>query len=283
MGRIIGLEGKYSRLVQSLHLHYTAPWFLLLRPTADAEVYGEHHNEVTFVGYLEGLTLSLYDKTPWMFGYRVFTSFEWVHDVPLRLRLSAPMIHANNTQSFGAGVTYDARNNMFDPTKGLLITSDAELAGLVGKGTNHFYKFMFDVRGFFPLSHILNAASAGYVDGYGIDKTVVPPQELFYAGSERIRPVRGYAPGGVGDTADGRLVLVLNVLELRLAITPWLKIAGFVWESMPLFSVHDLRWTAGPGIRIRTPVGLLSIDLGIRLNGSTTGKTGFSISIVEPF
>jgi outer membrane protein insertion porin family len=293
LGRTIGLEGKYSRLIQSLHLHYTAPWFLLLPPTAEAEVYGEHHNEVTFTGYLEGLTLSLFAKTPWNFGYRVYTTFEWVNGVMVQPRQStlSSMIHGNNTQSFGTGVTYDLRDNIFDPSKGLLITSDVELAGLVGKGTNHFYKFMLDVREYLPIGHVLSAASAaiaGYINGYGIDKAVVPPQELFYAGSETIRPVRGYAPGGVGDTVGGRLVLVLNVLELRFAITKWLKIAGFadagfVWASKSLFSVNDLRWTAGPGMRIRTPIGILSTDLGIRLNGPTIGKTGFSISIGEPF
>jgi outer membrane translocation and assembly module TamA len=81
---------------------------------------------------------------------------------------------------------------------------------------------------------------------------------------------------------------VANILELRLAVTKWLKIAGFVdagsvWASTSQVSGRDLRWTAGPGIRIRTPVGLLSADMGIRLNGPTAGKTGFSISVGEPF
>jgi outer membrane protein insertion porin family len=293
LGRIIGIDGKYSRLIQSLHLHYTVPWFFLLPPTAEADAYGEHHNEITFTGYLEGLTLSLFARTTWNFGYRVFTTFEWVNDVgiPPQQSTLAPMIHGNNTQSFGTGFTYDIRDNIFDPAKGLLVTSDAELAGLVGAWTNHFYKFMMDVRGYLPVAHFLNAATAataGYVNGYGEDKAVVPPQELFYTGSERIRPVRGYAPGGVGDSVGGRLVLVLNVLELRFALAKWLIIAGFadagfVWGSVSQFALQDLRWTAGPGIRIRTPIGLLSADLGIRLNGPTMGKFGFSISIGEPF
>jgi outer membrane protein insertion porin family len=293
LGRTIGLDGKYSRLIQSLHLHYTAPWAFLLPPTAEADVYGEHHDEVTFTGYLEGMTLSLFAIALGNFGYRVFTTFELVQGVavpPLQPTF-LPMIHGNNTQSFGTGFTYDTRDNIFDPAKGLLATTDAELAGLVGAGTNHFYKLMMDLRGYFPIVHSLDAAAAaaaGYVNGYGIDKAVVPPQELFYAGSESVRPVRGYAPGGIGDSAGGRLILVLNVLELRFAIVKWLKIAGFtdagfVWASKSLFSLHDLRWTAGPGIRIRTPVGLLSTDLGVRLNGPTRGKFGFSISIGEPF
>jgi len=293
LGRTVGLVGKYTQLIQSLHLHYTAPWIFLLPPTAEAEVYGEHHNEVTFTGDLKGLTLSLFAKTRWNFGYRVFTSFEWVNGVVVQSQLSrlSRMIHGNNTQSFGAGFTMDLRNNIFDPVKGLLVTSDAELAGLIGTGTNHFYKFMIDLRGYFHVAHFLHAATAaaaGYVKGYGVDKAVVPPQELFYAGSERIRPVRGYAPGGVGDAVGGRLALVLNVLEFRFSAANWLKIAGFadagyVWTSMSQFAVRDLRWTAGPGIRIRTPVGMLSMDVGIRLNGPTRGKTGLSVSIGEPF
>ena len=293
LGRTIGLDGKYSQLIQSLHVLYTAPWFLLLPPTAAADLYWEHHDEVTFTGYLEGLTMSLSAKTSWNLGYRVYTTFEWVYGVtiqPQQTPLTA-MVHGNNTQSFGTGFTYDIRDNVFDPTKGLFASSDAELAGLIGVGTNHFYKLIMDVRGYVPLTRRLNAASAamaGYVNGYGVDKAVVPPQELLYAGSELIRPVRGYAPGGVGDSAGGRLVLALNILELRFALVKWLKIAGFTdagcaWASSSLFSLRDLRFTAGPGIRIRTPVGMLSTDLGIRLNGPTRGKTGFSISIGEPF
>jgi outer membrane protein assembly factor BamA len=100
--------------------------------------------------------------------------------------------------------------------------------------------------------------------------------------------LRGYAPGGIGDSVGGRLALVANVLELRFAVVKWLKIAGFadagfVWRSASLFDLRDLRWTAGPGLRIRTPIGLLSTDLGIRLDGPTRGNYGFSVSIGEPF
>jgi outer membrane protein insertion porin family len=293
LGRTIGLYGKYNRLIKSLHLHYTVPWFLMLAPTAEAEAYGEHHDEVTFTGDLKGLTLSLLGKTQWNFGYRMFTSFEWVNGLTVKPQLSglSRLAHYNNTQSFGIGFTVDFRDNLFDPVKGLLVTSDAELAGLIGTGTNHFYKFMVDVRGYFPVVHHLygaTAAAAGYVNGYGADKAVVPPQELFYAGSESIRPVRGYAPGGVGDAVGGRFAVLFNVLELRFLAAKWLKVAGFadagyVWTSGSKFSVHDLRWTAGPGIRLRTPIGMLSMDFGIRLNGPTRGKTGFSVSIGQPF
>jgi outer membrane protein insertion porin family len=293
LGRTIGLNGKYSRLIQSLHLNYTAPWAFLLPPTGEVDVFGEHHDEVTFTGFLEGVTFSLFAKTPWNLGYRVFNTFEWINGVviPPHPSDTTPFIPNNNTQSFGTGVTYDTRDNMFDPSKGLFASSDAEVAGLIGSQTNHFYKLVLDVRGVLPIGHLLNAASAitvGYVNGYGADAAIVPPQELFYSGSATIRPVRGYAPGGVGDSIGGRLVLVLNVLELRYAIVKWLKIAGFadagfVWGSAKEFSLRELLWTAGPGIRIRTPIGLLSADLGIRVNGPTRGKFGFSVSIGEPF
>ncbi len=293
LGRTVGLNGKFSRLIQGLHLNYTAPWAFLLPPTAEVDVFGEHHDEVTFTGYLEGVTLSLFAKTPWNLGYRVFTTFEWINGVAIPPQVSdtTPFIPSNNTQSVGTGVTYDTRDNMFDPTKGLFVSSDAEVAGVIGAQTNHFYKLIMDIRGVVPVTSFLGAASAvtvGYVNGYGADAAVVPAQELFYTGSETIRPVRGYAPGGVGDSIGGRLVLVLNVLELRYAIVKWLKIAGFadagfVWGSAKDFSLRELLWTAGPGVRIRTPIGLLSADLGIRVNGPTKGKFGFSVSIGEPF
>jgi outer membrane protein insertion porin family len=239
------------------------------------------------------LTLSLFAKTRWKLGYRVFTTFEWINGVviPPQLSDTTPFIPGNNTQAFGVGFTYDTRDNLFDPTKGLFVNSDAEAAGLIGAQTNHFYKFIMDVREAFQVTSFLDAATAataGYVNGYGVDKGSVPPQELLYAGSETIRSVRGYAPGGLGGVPGGRLVLVVNAIELRLTIAKWLKIAGFldagyVWASASEFSLRDLCWTSGPGLRIRTPVGLLSADVGMRINGATSGVVGFSISIGEPF
>jgi len=296
LGQTIGLDGKYSQLLQSLHLHYIAPWFLLLPPTAEAELFGEHHNEVTFTGYIEGFTMSLLSKTPWNIDWRVFSTFEFVNDVKIQPAESSltSLIHGNNTQSFGTVLTYDLRDNLIDPLKGMFVSSEAELAGLIGTQTNHFYKCIFDARGYVPVAsnlHVASAVTIGYVNGWGIDNAVVPPQELLYAGSETIRPVRGYAPNtqdGIGDTTGGRFVLVVNVLELRLTIAKWLKIAGFVdagyvWTAASLFSLNDLRYSAGPGLRFRTPVGILSTDCGIRINGPTKGKAGFSLGIGEPF
>jgi outer membrane protein assembly factor BamA len=117
--------------------------------------------------------------------------------------------------------------------------------------------------------------------------------------------VRGHAAKSLGPSADGQplggLAMLVANAELRLPLVWQLGAAVFldagnVWESYqqlrPLRWTHGLRsatyseldvnYSAGAGIRLRTPVGPLRLDYGVNLNralapGASRGEWHFSL------
>jgi|WetSurMetagenome_2_1015567.scaffolds.fasta_scaffold00871_5 outer membrane protein assembly complex protein YaeT len=288
-GHTVALQGSYSRFLESVRVRYATPRILSLPVSGDASVYAQRHDEITFKGNLYGAEMTLGAKSWGKLGYRSWTSFEWVKDE------GTPAVQPDtgqpsNTHSVGLGVSYDLRNNVFDPSKGIFVSVDATVAGFAGMGSSRFYKLTLDFRWHlpvFPLFSVSGAVNAGYARGYGSDGNRVPPQELFYAGGEKIRQIRGYPVSGT-EPGGGSVALVLNIAEFRWSMLPWFEIAGFadagyVWPEPNGITLKNLLYTAGPGLRFRTPVGIISCDYGFRLNGTHVGAGGFSLEIGQPF
>jgi outer membrane translocation and assembly module TamA len=42
--------------------------------------------------------------------------------------------------------------------------------------------------------------------------------------------------------------------------------AGYVWESFQSVDLKNIKYTAGPGLRLITPVGVLRYDVGFKLD-----------------
>lgn len=128
----------------------------------------------------------------------------------------------------------------------------------------------------------------------------LPASERFFAGGDT--SVRGFALDRLGtpETIDrngfpkgGNAVLVLNA-ELRIPV--WRELgavtfvdAGNVFNRIDDFAVGELRPTSGFGLRYRSPIGPLRVDLGFKLNRQTlpTGelepRTELHISLGQAF
>src|SRR5207249_11118521 len=102
----------------------------------------------------------------------------------------------------------------------------------------------------------------------------IPIFERFYAGG--INSVRGYGRRQVGPRAAnndpiGGRSLIETSLELRQSLTDALGVALFLDAGQAsltsfTFPIHDLERGVGGGVRYRTPVGPLRIDLGFPLD-----------------
>ena len=105
----------------------------------------------------------------------------------------------------------------------------------------------------------------------------LPASERFFAGGDTT--VRGFALDRLGDepTIDGNgfpiggnALIVLNS-ELRVPVTGTLQVVGFldagnVFDRVSNLSLSRIRGSAGFGVRYRSPVGPIRVDLGFKLD-----------------
>ena len=174
----------------------------------------------------------------------------------------------------GFGADWNATDDLIDPTRGWALGATVEpVGGLLG-GDFNFVRMVGDGRFFVPLVGGLLGASRlrlGTAEPFSRHDEV-PLFERFYAGG--IDSVRGYGRRRVGPLVDDKPIggrsVVEGSVELRHPITEQLGAAVFVDGGQVSlrsfdFPFDDLRYGAGFGVRYRSPVGPLRVDLGFPL------------------
>jgi outer membrane protein insertion porin family len=202
---------------------------------------------------------------------------------------------------FSAAARRDRRNDILDPTSGNVIGLDTDVAvralgsevGFVkGFGEYYWYKQLPRSRAVFATGARLGLAK-GFprevpreIDGVPVigpdgnelvDRvTDLPASERFFAGGDTT--VRGYARDTLGDQATisrgfprgGNALIIFNG-ELRVPV--WRDIGsavfldvGNVFARVSEIELSHLRPTAGFGLRYKSPIGPIRVDLGFKLD-----------------
>ena len=236
-----------------------------------------------------------------------------------RVRLSA----------FSGSLVFDRRDDPSDPRGGELYTIDTKFAArAIGSevGFVKTYVGAFMYREIPAAPSLVFAAGArmglagafirsvtlvpeappdedfGGVSGSQVDFEVgeLPLSERFFAGGDT--SVRGFALDRLGDAATidpdgfpqgGNATLIFNA-ELRAPVTRAIGIvlfldAGNVYSRVSDISLARIRGGAGFGVRYRSPVGPIRVDLGFKLdrqefdNGELERPTALHISIGQAF
>jgi outer membrane protein insertion porin family len=202
---------------------------------------------------------------------------------------------------FSAAARRDRRDDILDPTRGTVIGLDTDVAvralgSEVGfmKGFGEFYWYRQ-----LPGSRAVLATGArlGLAKGFArivpreidgvpvigpdgnplVDRiTDLPASERFFAGGDTT--VRGYARDTLGDQATisrgfprgGNALIIFNS-ELRVPV--WRDIGsaifldvGNVFSRVSEVELSHLRPTAGFGLRYKSPIGPIRVDLGFKLD-----------------
>jgi outer membrane protein assembly complex protein YaeT len=218
--------------------------------------------------------------------------------------------------SVSSSLIRDTRNDSIEPTTGSLIGADGEVAARnIGSHVGFFKTFLQaftyqQLRGSNNLVAVLGGR-IGLATGFprvvvreGQTGTIVvddlPASERFYAGGDTT--VRGFALDRLGsaETIDpagfpkgGHGLVVLNA-ELRIPVRGVLGAvafvdAGNVFPTIDEMDFGELRAAAGFGIRYRSPVGPIRVDLGIKLDrrmlptGQRERPTALHISLGQAF
>jgi outer membrane protein assembly factor BamA len=204
------------------------------------------------------------------------------------------------------GFTWDRRDNPFGATQGTLIAAGVEhvRADPVGEqcienpqddpfaaACSQFLRWTNRIAGYVRLSEKGLALAMSYRWGYNqqlITGSRTYPDRLFFLGG--VDSIRGYlqdslVPQDIADQllAEGSTLSLNQVLvrggdifvnpraELRIPLSTNVQTALFVdagnlWTDPDKLNAFDLRYAAGTGIRIATPIGPLVFDYGFNID-----------------
>ncbi len=200
----------------------------------------------------------------------------------------------NTLSTVGFSLTRDTRDSKINPTKGLYLEGDLDVAGGVLAGDKDFVRTQGKASYNVPLAYksvLEMRLRAGVVNAYG-DSDTVPIFERFYAGGART--IRGYNERKVGplDSVTGGAIggesMVVGNVEYTIPVIDFIKLAAFfdtgnVWENADELGQGDIKSGTGLGLRVKTPIGPVNLDYGYPLNDepgetSRSGKFYFSVS-----
>ncbi len=230
--------------------------------------------------------------------------------------------------TFSTALVRDMRDDPFEPTGGSLIVLDVEVAGRrIGSEVGFAKTVMqgFVYRRWPGSRRIIIAAGVQLGLAAGFPRNVqvtdaagnsvleevrdLPASERFFAGGDTT--VRGFALDRLGDDAShaapgteptidqngfpkgGNALIVLNS-EIRFPL--WRDLgavafldAGNVFDRVASLDLGRIRGGAGFGIRYRSPIGPIRVDLGFKLdrrrlaNGERERLTALHVSIGQAF
>lgn len=178
-------------------------------------------------------------------------------------------------------------DNVHQPADGAAVTLEYTLAGGPLQGDYDFHKWTAEWRGYWrPFARLQTAAriGGGGIVPYG-ERPDAPVSRRFYLGgpttvrgwgARRLSP-RSSCPAEVDPDTPckpvpiGGFSMIQGNVELRLALFADISLVGFfdvgdVQAAENTWTVADWNYSAGPGLRYDSPVGLFRLDAGFRLN-----------------
>jgi len=290
----LNLLWEFGARKQNYEIGFTDPWFLqkpislgidifnTLRTRQYGTVESAYKEKRQGGGLRLGPRLSDYLSLNFAYTYEGIEVLDIDQKVIDQYGTDAVKEEKKVTSSVTGGITYDNRDNIFDPTRGTRDAFSIQLAGSLLGGNVNFYKPTFSSSWFFPTFWkfilAINARLA-FVEQIS-PSTDVPVYERFFIGGADT--VRAYGYGGeIGPSEGGKYMAVFNA-EYRFPLTmergrtvvqgAIFFDAGGAWkESKDI----DLRigtaknWMKsgiGFGIRMVSPVFPLRFDWGYPLN-----------------
>ena len=198
-----------------------------------------------------------------------------------------------------ASVVFDTRDDPLEPKRGIFLGADLQLSLDALGGVSY-------LRGFFQASSVRRlradlvfvlSARAGLAGTFGDELPLLPLPERFFAGGDY--GPRGFPVDLVGpkiEAPDGEVyptggnALLLGGAEMRYNLTRSFQLASFldtgnVYPEARGVDLGALRWSAGLGLRYRTPIGPVRLDWGYVLDPEPgdEGRSHFHLSIGYAF
>ncbi len=301
-GQDLSIHAEAGSVRNNQRLSFTEPWLFDYPVSGGFDLYRTKHLRESSIGYgydeeriggdlRFGKQLSEYLSAGATYRLERITIDNLADGATADL---ANEVGANKVSSLSFRLTRDTRDNVFNPTKGLLLSGTTEAAGGPFGGDKDFLKFegksSYNVA--LPYNSVIEfRLRGGLVNAYG-DSESVPIFERFFAGGAYT--IRGYNERKVGpidaateDPTGGEGMLIGNI-EFVIPLVDFVKFATFfdtgnVWSKVRDFGNGGYKSGAGLGLRVKTPIGPINLDYGYPLNDEVgedqrSGKFYFSVS-----
>jgi outer membrane protein insertion porin family len=267
---------------KAAELSFTEPFFLDRELSAGFDIfrtYQDFTRQSSYISDVQGINLRISYALQERLQHSLFYTINQndISDVPGNASAFIRNQEGRNlTSAVGQTLTYDARDNKFNPTKGYFLSLSQEIAGLGGDAK--FIKHEAKSSYYYPIAAKWTAGlagSGGYIHGFG-SRGVIINQRFFVGGDD----FRGFLPAGIGprdlSTTDalGGNQYYVGTAELKfplglpeeLGVTGALfSDAGSLWNSddtgPTVFDSSTPRVSVGAGVLWSSPFGPIRIDV----------------------
>lgn len=305
-GQNLKLRASMGTISSGYELSFTEPWLFDYPISFGFDAYRRTYNREEDLGYgydedITGGSLRLGKELTELVRADLVYRFDRIEisNIPDDASTDLKQEEGNNQiSSITPGIVFDSRDNVFDPSKGSVLSGSFEWAGGTLGGDKDFWKFFSRASHYFSLpkkSTLEVRGRAGITEAYA-DSERVPIYERFFAGGANT--IRGYPERSIGpidsateDPLGGDALLVGNV-EYLYPLFSMMKVAlfydiGNVWSNASDFATGDLLSSFGFGLRLKTPIGPIVLDYGIPLDDApgdeNKGKGRFHFSVSHGF
>ncbi len=285
-GQDFGLRVELGSVRKNAELSFTEPWVFGYPYSFGFDIYRKEFSRSGNSGYFfnqrkTGFDLRLgkefteYDKGLLMYKLEEVKISDIPDDASQLLKNE---IGRNVTSSLALTLTHDQRDNMFNPTKGYLMTATGEYAGGFLSGDKDFTKLDGLASTYFKNFNqmVLELKiRAGIADSFD-DTPKIPIYERFFIGGANT--IRGYRESRIGprDTGNqqpigGESYWGANIEEAFPIYPNLIKGAVFFdmgnnYESISKFGSGGIFSGVGVGVRVKTPIGPVKLDAGYPLD-----------------
>lgn len=304
-GQDMALRIELGSVRQNYELSFTEPWVFGHPYSFGFDVYRREINRSGNSGYFfdqkkTGFDLRLgkefneFDRGLLMYKFEEVEISDIPTDASQALR---DELGKNSTSSLAYTLTHDERDNIFAPTKGLLLQGTVELAGGPLGADRDFWKLHGLAARYFKHwdENVLETKiRAGVVDEYSDSPRVPIYERYFVGGANTIRGYRERRVGprdpGNGEPVGGEAFWVANLEETFPVYPDLIKGAlffdiGNAQEDIGDFGGSGTFKGVGVGVRIKTPIGPVKLDMGYPLDDveGESKKLRFYFNISQGF
>jgi outer membrane protein insertion porin family len=295
-GQDLRFRASVGNITNNFELSFTEPWMFDYPVSFGFDVFKRRHDRDTDVGYgyneiRTGGDLRLGREFSDYWRADSFYRIEQVKISDIDTSAGTDFLKeegTNDLNTLGLSATFDSRDNVFEPHKGLVFYNSFECTGGPFGGDKNFTKLWNTSTYYLSMpkdSVTVFQFRAGAANPFK-SSSEVPIYERFYAGGADT--IRGYRERKVGpidtitdDPIGGESVLIGNI-EYLYPVWKYVKAAAFidsgnVWSKVDDIGQGGFKTGIGLGVRVRTPFGPFKLDYGFPLNkepGETRKRSG---------